>query len=191
MTWKHIEGFVNNPVITLENQQYTQLPEEISEASKNYYMYGANTSSTNMIYDPSATTPARFKQTSNEKYKTIYQSVHSSINELGLNEIYLSNMNDLFEKTQEENIKLKKNIENYLKRTVTDDRKSEYKNKSYVGLMPYTYILLFIYFSLLVYYILFSNFFKDKLYLSDNVGIFIFIYVLFPYLVSLLLSYLI
>ena len=177
MTWKHIEGFVNNPAITLENQQYTQLPEEISEASKNYYMYGANTSSTNMIYDPSATTPARFKQTSNEKYKTIYQSVHSSINELGLNEIYLSNMNDLFEKTQEENIKLKKNIENYLKRTATDDRKSEYKNKSYVGLMPYTYILLFIYFSLLAYYILFSNFFKDKLYLSDKIGFFIFIYV--------------
>ena len=172
-------------------KEYVDITNQISEASKNYYMYGANTSSTNMIYDPSATTPARFKQTSNEKYKTIYQSVHSSINELGLNEIYLSNMNDLFEKTQEENIKLKKNIENYLKRTVTDDRKSEYKNKSYVGLMPYTYILLFIYFSLLVYYILFSNFFKDKLYLSDNVGIFIFIYVLFPYLVSLLLSYLI
>ena len=47
MTWKHIEEFVNNPTITLENQQYTQLPEEISEASKNYYMYGANTSSVN------------------------------------------------------------------------------------------------------------------------------------------------
>ena len=190
MTWKHIEGFVNNPAITIETQQYTQLPEEISEASKNYYMYGANASSNNMIYDPSATTPARFKQTSNEKYKTMYQSVHSSINELGLNETYLSNMNDLFEKTQEENIKLKKNIENYLKRTATDDRKSEYKNKSYVGLMPYTYILLFIYFSLLVYYILFSNFFKDKLYLSDKIGFFIFIYVLLPYLISVLLSYL-
>ena len=190
MTWKHIEGFVNNPAITIETQQYTQLPEEISEASKNYYMYGANVSSNNMIYDPSATTPARFKQTSNEKYKTMYQSVHSSINELGLNETYLSNMNDLFEKTQEENIKLKKNIENYLKRTATDDRKSEYKNKSYVGLMPYTYILLFIYFSLLAYYILFSNFFKDKLYLSDKIGFFIFIYVLLPYLISVLLSYL-
>ncbi len=191
MTWKHIEGFVDNPAITLENQQYTQLLEEISEASKNYYMYGANTSSNNMIYDPSAMTPAQFKQTSKEKYKTIYQSVHSSINELGLNETYLSNMNDLFEKIQEENIKLKKNIENYLKRTVTDDRKTEYKNKSYVGLMPYTYILLFIYFSLLVYYILFSNFLKDKLYLSDKIGFFIFIYVLFPYLISLLVSYLI
>uniref|UniRef100_A0A6C0HPQ7 Uncharacterized protein n=1 Tax=viral metagenome TaxID=1070528 RepID=A0A6C0HPQ7_9ZZZZ len=189
MTWKHIEEFVNNPTITLEHQQYTQLPEEISEASKNYYMYGANPSSNNMIYDPSATTPARFKQTSNEKYKAIYQSVHSSINELGLNETYLSNMNDLFEKTQEENIKLKKNTENYLKRTATDDRKTEYKNKSYVGLMPYTYILLFIYFSLLAYYILFSNFLKDKLYLSDKIGFFIFIYVLLPYLISVLLSY--
>ena len=191
MIWKHIEGFVNNQMINLENQQYTQLPEEISEASKNYYIYGGNTSPTNMMYDPSAITPARFKQTSHEKYKTIYQSLNSSINTLGSNETSLSNMTDLFKKTQEENIKLKKKVEKYLKRTATDDRKSEYKNKSYVGLMPYTYILLFIYFSLLVYYILFSNFLKDKLYLSDKIGIFIFIYVLFPYLISLLLSYLI
>ena len=190
MTWKHIEGFGNNPTITLENQQYTQLPEEISETSKNYYIYKANTSSNNMIYDPSATTPTRFKQSSQEKYKTIYQSLHSSINDLSLNETYLSNMNDLFKKTNEEHIKLKKDVENYLKRTATDDRKSEYKNKSYTELLTYTYILLFIYFSLLVYYILFSNFLKDKLYLSSKIGFFIFIYILFPSALSASLSYL-
>ena len=190
MTWKNREYFENKQPTILDDQQYTQSPEDISEASKNYYMYGTDTASDNMVYDPSATTPARFKQSSEGKYKPIYQSVHSSINALGLNETYLINMNKLFNKTQEENIKLKKEIETYLKRTVTDERKSEYENKSYAGLLPYTYILLFIYFSLLVYYILFSNFLKEKLYLSDKIGLAIFIYILFPSALSASLSYL-
>lgn len=188
--WKHREYFENKQTTILDNQQYTQLPEDITEASKNYYMYGTDTESDNMVYDSSATTPARFKQSSEEKYKTIYQSVYSSINAMSLNETYLRNMNNLFTKTQEENIKLKKEIENYLKRTVTDERKSEYENKSYTGLLSYTYILLFIYFSLLMYYILFGNFLKEKLYLSDKIGLAIFIYVLFPSALSASLSYL-
>ena len=189
MTWKHIEGFVNNQTTILEDQQYTQLPEDISEASKNYYMYGSNTSTATMIYDPLASTPDLFKQSSEEKYKTVYQGVYSSINELSYNETYLSNMNNLFKKTQEENIKLKKEIEYYLKQTDTDERKTMYENNSYTGLLPYTYILLFIYFSLLAYYIFFSNFLKDKLYLSDKIGLAIFIYILFPYGLQSSISY--
>ena len=88
-----------------------------------------------------------------------------------------------------ENQTLIKNI-NVLDRMVkTNERKVVYEDNDTEGLYTYRRVLLFLYYSAIVIYIIFSNFIPDKLYLKYSVWIIIIIVSIIPIILNMLMKW--
>ena len=71
----------------------------------------------------------------------------------------------------------------------TNERKVVYEDNDTEGLYTYRRVLLFLYYSAIVIYIIFSNFIPDKLYLKYSVWIIIIIVSIIPIILNMLMKW--
>jgi hypothetical protein len=92
-------------------------------------------------------------------------------------------MNELLSIKLGENKQLTKNIDHYLAQTQTSGRKVIYEDRGLDWLTTLRNIMIFVYFSLLVGYIILGNFIPNQLYKQWKVWMYIALYIAFPFYV--------
>ena len=168
----------------LAKKQYKEAPEDIKQAEKNYYVFDKGYPAyKDMLFDRYAKTAEEFKTTSNEKYTKVNQEIVQLIHTHDVSTTYLKRMNELLRIKLGENEQLKKDIDQYLAQTQTSGRKVIYEDREKDWLSTLRKIMIFIYFSLLVGYIIFGNFIPNQLYKQWKVWLYILIYIVFPFFI--------
>uniref|UniRef100_A0A6C0IHM8 Uncharacterized protein n=1 Tax=viral metagenome TaxID=1070528 RepID=A0A6C0IHM8_9ZZZZ len=168
----------------LAKQQYISAPEDIKQAEKNYYIYDKGYPAyKDMLYERYTKSAAEFKTQSNKKYTLVNEEISNLIDNYDTSTLYLRRMNDLLRVKLKENDDLKREIDQYIGFTQTSGRKVIYEDRARDWLYTARNILLFIYFSLLVLYIIFGKFIPKQEYLQWRVWLMLIIYILFPYFV--------
>jgi hypothetical protein len=166
----------------LAKKKYKQAPEEIRLAEKNYYVYDKGyTAYNDMLFDRYAKTAAEFKATSNAKHEKVNAEIQELIDAHSTGGGYLQRMNDLLRIKLKEQERLKREIDQYMKRTQTNGRKVVYEDRARNGLGTIYYILLFLHFALLVLYIVFGRFIPTKAYADWKTWLLIALYISFPF----------
>jgi len=79
---------------------------------------------------------------------------------------------------------LKNDIDDFYKKTYTDERKIYYEDNAITKLKFYKMLILIVYYSILGIYIIFGGFFSNKKYKNIFVLLIIALYILFPFLLS-------
>jgi hypothetical protein len=96
---------------------------------------------------------------------------------------YLRRMNDLLKIKLKENEELKREIDQYINQTQTSGRKVVYEDRARDWLGTFRNILLFVYFSLLLGYIILGKFIPNQEYLQWKIWLRIIIYIIFPFFI--------
>jgi len=165
----------------LAKQRYTEAPEEIELAEKNYYIYDKGYSAyKDMLYDRYAKSAEAFKTSSNSKYKTINRELLDMLDNYDAGTTYVTRMNELLQIKLAEQKRLKREIDLYNKNTQTGGRKVVYEDRERDWLTTVRKMIYFLYFGLLLWYIVFGNFFPNKEYVQWKIWLFLCVYILFP-----------
>jgi hypothetical protein len=168
----------------LAKKQYEQAPEEIRMAEKNYYIFDKGLPAYNdMLFDRYAKNSQEFKKSSNEKHDRMQDEITSLLDNYAEGTNYLQRMNELLTIKLKENEKLKKQIDNYLKRTQTNGRKVIYSDRARDWLATCRQILIIVYFCVLIGYIVLGNFIPNREYVKIKAWIIIFLYIIFPFFI--------
>jgi hypothetical protein len=169
-------------------------PLELSRAEKNYYKYNGGQNGGNQIYnkliiDRFARSAEQFKQNSIDKQQEFMANLAQTLKQYQAEVIFQIQMEKLLKFRQEENYNLTKNINYYEKIVQTSERKVVYENKNMDSLYIYRRMMLFIYYSCIIWFILFANFIPDKLYLKYTVWILIVLASIMPLMLNLLIKW--
>jgi hypothetical protein len=97
-------------------------------------------------------------------------------------------MNDLLRIKLGENEQVKRDIDQYLARTQTSGRKVIYEDRERDWLTTIRQIIIFVYFSLLVGYIILGSFIPNQLYKQWKVWMYIAMYIAFPFYIAIPLA---
>ena len=166
----------------LAKKNYEHAPEDIRQAEKNYYVFDKGYPAyKDMLYDRYSKNATEFKKSSNEKYKKVNEEILQLINTYDTSTTYLKRMNDLLRIKLGENEQVKRDIDQYLARTQTSGRKVIYEDRERDWLTTIRQIIIFVYFSLLVGYIILGSFIPNQLYKQWKVWMYIAMYIAFPF----------
>lgn len=180
--------------IELANKK-KQLDEEIPQkelgrAEKNYYEYnkGANGGEAKyqtLIFDRYAKTAKEFRLNSIEKQQDFAGNLSRALKQYQGQVIFLKQSNELLNTRKKEQKDLIKKINKYESILQTSQRKVEYETKNSDSLFLYRRLMLFIYYSAVIGYILFGNFIPDQLYKNYTVWLIIFIAIIMPIILNI------
>jgi hypothetical protein len=166
----------------LAKKQFSEGPEQIERTEKNYYIYDKGYPAyKDMLYDRYSKTAEEFKDSSNKKYTKTNEELTDMIYNYDTSTTYLSRMNELLLVNMKANEHLKREIDNYINYTQTNGRKVIYEDRERDSLTTIRKIILFFYYSILIYYIVFGKFIPNKEYEQTRILICIFIYIIFPF----------
>ena len=184
-----LQNNLNNAQAKLANA-----PLELSLAEKNFYEYnegeeGGETIYKNLIIDRFAKTAEELRKNSVERQQEFMLELTQALKQYRVDLAALERNKQLLVLRGKENQTLIKNI-NVLDRMVkTNERKVVYEDNDTEGLYTYRRVLLFLYYSAIVIYIIFSNFIPDKLYLKYSVWIIIIIVSIIPIILNMLMKW--
>lgn len=172
-----------------------QLDEEISQkelgrAEKNYYEYnkgenGGEAKYQTLIFDRYATTAKEFRINSIEKQQDFAGNLSRALKQYQGQLVFLKQSNELLNTRKKQQKDLITKINKYESILQTSQRKVEYENKNSDSLFLYRRLMLFIYYSAVIGYILFGNFIPDQLYKNYTVWFIIFIAIIMPLILNL------
>lgn len=178
------------------SNNYRDAPYELSLAEKNYYVYnkGGNPGEGNDIYnmliiDRFATTAEELKKNSIEKQQEFMASITQNIKQYQGIMLTANRTEQLLKVREKENADLIKKLDMYNRILQTSERKVDYELKDTVSLHTYRRVMLFLYYSAIVCYIIFSNFIPDKLYVNKSIWLIIVIASLIPIILNLLIKW--
>jgi hypothetical protein len=166
----------------LAKKQYTQAPEDIRQAEKNYYIYDKGYPAyKDMLYDRYTKSAEEFKKTSSVKHNQTKEEVQDMIDNYDTSTTYLGRMNEMLRIKLKKNEDIKKEIDDYINKTQTSGRKVVYEDRERYWLSTFRKIMLFIYFGILIMYIIFGRFIPKEEYLYWKSWLIIIVYILFPF----------
>jgi hypothetical protein len=178
-----------------DNQKIaTNIPLELSQAEKNYYVYNGGLVGGEQVYDKLiidrfATTAQEFKQNSINKQQQFMADLLQSIKQYQAGLIFQTQMANLLKLRQSEQDDLKKNVNYYQKILNTSERKVVYENKNSDNLYMYRRVMIFLYYAGLVCFIIFGNFIPDKLYAKWSVWLVIVIVAAIPIILNMIIMW--
>ena len=157
--------------------------EEIAE--KNYYVYDKGYPKyQDLLFDRYSKTAEEMKQSSIEKHKKLVSELKALMANYEVETIYSKKMYDLLKLRKEENKELKRDIDDYLKKTQTSARKVDYENNETSWIKIVRTILFVFYYGLIVIYLLTSDYFIAEKYKSIRIWLLILCYFIFPWLLN-------
>ena len=160
---------------------------DLSQAERNYYVYKDGEAQyldylLNKNKEEYEKVENELTTTELESYKQLISLIYG----FSAEKIHAKEMNKLSDILIKKNEDLKIELESIIGVTTTSDRKIDYQSIEVDWLHKVRYLLYTIYFLLLIIYILFGNFIRDKLYEKKESWIYIFLYFSFPFLISYL-----
>ena len=157
-------------------------PEEVSLAEKNYYVFSQGYPAyEDMLFDRYSKTAEEMKKKSQQKHKKLMQEIDTYINDYKAETIYSKRMRELLKVRTEENSKLRREIENNIAVVQTNDRRVTYEDEELGSAATVRKALTFLYYSMLVLWILFGDFFSAARYTSLRTWGLIAIYIVSPF----------
>jgi hypothetical protein len=178
-----------------DNQKIaTNIPLELSQAEKNYYVYNGGLRGGEQVYekliiDRFAATADEFKKNSINKQQQFMAELIQSIKQYQSGLIFQSQMANLLKLRQSEQDDIKKNINYYQKILNTSERKVVYENKNSDTLYMYRRVMIFLYYAGLVCFIIFGNFIPDKLYAKWSVWLILIIVAAIPIILNTIIMW--
>ena len=160
-------------------------PLQVEVAEKNYYIFDKGYPKyQDMLFDRYSKTAEEMKQSSLLKHKTLLLELDALMQSYQAETIFSRRIRELLKVRKQENKQLKEDISNYIGTTQTDARKVDYTNMETSWLSSVKTVLLFIYYSLFVAYLLTSDYFKNEQYRDGKVWLMIILYLTFPRFVN-------
>jgi hypothetical protein len=171
-----------------------EAPFDLSSAEKNYYEFNTGENGGKEIYnkliiDRFATTAAQFRANSIEKQQEFMTVLLQNIKQYEGETLLLKREKELVKIRQRENEKIMKLVNKYETILQTSQRKVVYENKNMDNLYAYRHVMLFIYYSIIVGYILFGNFIPEQMYKKSYVWLMLIIAVIFPIILNLIMKW--
>lgn len=176
------------------SNNYRDAPFELSLAEKNYYEYNNGEPDGGDIYnytiiDRFANTANDLRQNSIDKQQEFMLNLTENLKQYQGEKIFSERTVELFKVRQQENADLIKKLDMYKKILQTNERKFVYEVKDSSSLYTWRRGMLFLYYSAIVCYIIFTNFIPDKLYLNKSVWLIILIVSLIPLILNLVVKW--
>ena len=179
-----------------KKQQLKDLPEEIGRAEKNYYEYnkgenGGEVKYQTLIFDRYATTADGFRKNSITKQQDFVNNLSRALKQYQGQLVFLKQSDNLLNTREKQQKELIKKINKYEAILQTSQRKVVYEYKNTDSLFLYRRLMLYIYYSAIIGYILFGNFIPDKLYENKIVWFIIFIATIMPFILNITIKWMI
>jgi hypothetical protein len=178
------------------SNNYRDAPFELSLAEKNYYQYnnGGNAKEGEdtynvIIFDRFANTAEELKRNSIDKQQEFMADLTQSLKQYQGEKISAKRTVQLLETRQQENADLLKKQEMYNRILQTNERKVVYEINDTSSLYTWRRVMLFLYYSAIVCYIIFGNFIPDKLYVNKTIWLIIVIASLIPIILNLIIKW--
>jgi hypothetical protein len=170
-------------------------PLDLSSAEKSYYIYnngedGGDSAYKAVIIDRNAKTADEFKKNSMEKQQQFMMEISQLLKQYQAEQVFVVRANELLKDRVEEHDRLKRSFNKYDSMIQTNERKVVYQINDMDNLYLYRRIMLFIYYSALVLYVVFGNFIPDKKYLSYSVWLILIIIALIPLILNRVIKWL-
>jgi len=169
-------------------QNITTAPQQLSEAEKNYYVSNFGLVAYNEMLKK------RYEdeiiELNKNDQKTLSQQkveLIELVNEYKTTGIYLEKLDELQDKLQEENDKYKKDIEEYISKNNTNNRKAYYNENQTSSLDTWNLFLKVLYLIILAILTI-KLLYIEKLYTNKFTWIVLFLLLLLPYLIIPILS---
>ena len=179
---KQIWAAAQSNLITAPSQ------EEIAE--KNYYVYDKGYPHyQDLLFDRYSKNAQEMKESSLQKHKTLLKELNTLMTNYDAETIYSIRMHELLKLRKKENKHLRDEIDDYLKITQTAARKADYTTMESTWISKVRTGLLFFYYSLLIVYLLISDYFITEKYKDVKVWLMIVLYLILPRYTTLLFEH--
>ncbi len=182
-------------ILEKKKTRLDELPLEIGRAEKNYYEFNRGVSGgegiyKGLIYDRYATTADEFRKNSIEKQQDYANEISRALKQYHSQKLLSKQSDNLLKTRIKEHKELIKKINKYESILETSERKVVYENKNSDSLFLYRRIMLFIYYTAIICYIIFGNFIPDKLYNNYTIWGIIFIALIMPIILNMIVKWL-
>ena len=176
------------------SNNYSNAPFELSLAEKNFYVYNNGEPNGDEIYnltiiDRFANTANDLRMNSIDKQQEFMANLTESLKQYQGEKLFSQRTVQLLQVRQKENADLIKKMEMYERILQTSERKVVYEVKDSDSLHTWRRAMLFLYYTAVVCYIIFSNFIPDKLYNNKIVWLIIVIVSLIPIILNLVIKW--
>lgn len=166
-------------------------PYDLSLAEKNYFEFTKGKDGYNlMIFDRFAKTAEEIKENSIEKQQQFMTDLMQLLRQYNSEKILSDRADELVKERLIENKKIKNSFNRYKGIIQTSERKYVYENKDIDTLYLYRRVMVFIYYSIIILYLIFGNFIPDKQYTNFGTWMVIIIALLFPIILNLIVKWL-
>ena len=176
------------------SKNYSDAPFELSLAEKNYYVYNNGEPDGEEIYnmtiiDRFANTANELRKNSIDKQQEFMANLTENLKQYQGEKLFSERTVELLQVRQKENADLVKKLDMYERILQTSERKIVYEVNDSSSLHTWRRVMLFLYYSAIVCYIIFSNFIPDRLYTSKSVWLIIIIVSLIPIILNLVIKW--
>ena len=170
---------------------YKELPNKISEHERAYYSLAKNETyyRDNILKQKYETQVVLYIQDQQEILKKIQQVMNTLLDSYKGETVALARIIQLNREVTMKNAALKKDVDNYYKKTVTAERKIYYEENEIDNLQFYSTGLKIIYYIVLAFYILFGPFIHNKHYKNKFVWIYLTIYIILPWVLKYIIDF--
>ena len=176
--WQTLKNAWDNSITNLQ-----EAPEEERLAEKNFLIYQDGEVGYNDVL------LKRYQQIADQQVRNLLDKFRESksawetwLAKYSSQTTYTQRMNQLYKIKLDENEKFKKSLRNELDSTLTNDRKVAYEEQEFYYLHRLRTFTIYLYFGLLITFLIFGKFFKNKLYKNISVWVYIAIYIAFPFI---------
>jgi hypothetical protein len=166
--------------------EYNKLPDEIVENEKNYYTLdkGEKYYKNNILKTRYDDHIKKYKNAERAKLTDVKSVLDALTANYKSDTVAESRIDQLYEDVSKKNQALKLDVDNYYKKTFTDERKVFYEDQEIDNLKYYRTIITIAYYVLIVFYIVFGSFFAKGDYKKWKSWLLIVVYIAIPYLLK-------
>jgi len=174
-----------------DKNDYNNLPDIINSDEKKYYIEkeGEEYYTQNILINRYTNIFNTFKDNEEKKINNIRENISNQLKNYTSAKLAEKRVNELYIETLQTNKALKKDIDNFYKEVLTDERKVYYENKENDNIKFYNKIILIVYYILLGIYILFGPFISEKKYKNILIWFLIILYIIIPFFLKYLISF--
>lgn len=171
-------------------QEYEKLPPQIEKNEKNYYTLanGEEYYRTNVLRKRYEEHIKKWEQDQQKKFNEVKTIMRTMLDNYTSETIAKSRLLQLHDDLLNKNKALKRDINDYYKKTFTSERRVYYENIEIDNVEWYRTIIKVFYYALLAVYVLFGSFIENKDYKKWKVWIGIVLYIGFPFVLRYLID---
>jgi hypothetical protein len=160
-------------------------PDQVTETEKNYYIFTKGEKAyTDMIYERNVKIAQQFKTGTIAEHEKNLSELKILLKSYNSDKDYDNRMTELLKIRKEEEKELNSEIDKYLAKVQTSGRKVVYEKSDMGWVNVNRSFLLFIYYTLFVYYLFVSDYFASSKYKDIKVWLLILAYFIFPHLIN-------